>query len=112
MARARLARARLARAVLASFTLAGTLFVAAGCHHHDLCDGHGGGWFSRFRTASRVHDCDCVQTPVVTSTPGPVLVQPDPVVQPGPIFTPGAPQPVPPRIVPVPQANPMPYSPQ
>jgi len=92
------------------------------------CSGSGGGFLSRFKFASHKHgDCDCHDS-VIAGSDGPLLTPP-PTFAPSPTFGPPAtfapsptmvtpgfvPQtstPAPPRIVPVPQANPMPYSPQ
>ena len=114
------------RARLASLALAGSLLLSSGCvsmHPEDEC--HNGGWFSRFRLASRTTapqaPCDCeggvpqgdgaVMVPpnsyVPNGFPPNTFVAPPPGVMTVP---PGTTQP--PRIVPVPQASPMPYSPQ
>lgn len=85
-----------------------TLFVS-GCGNWSE-----GGWFGRFRNTSRTMDCDCSETSLASPLDsgfegGPLLTPPDSatLIHPTtPILT--AP---PPRIVPIPHAAPMPYSP-
>jgi len=92
------------RARLASFTLAAGLLALAGCN----CCGPGLNLFQRQPTA----DCCCGQTAMtgaVTGFEGPALVPSD-ITMPAPPPPPGSTTP-PPRIVPVPQANPVPYQP-
>jgi hypothetical protein len=107
------------RARLASLALSSSLLLSSGCAswHQDEC--HNGGWFSRFRLASRTTApaCECeggmapggdMVVPPNAFVPPSAFVPPPPAVMTNP---PGAAQP--PRIIPVPQqATPIPYNPQ
>jgi hypothetical protein len=95
------------RARLASLALASSLCLVCGCFSlPNNC-------FSRRQATCP--ECDtCAATGVVSGFEGPVLVpqdnfMPDMIVPPPPL--PGSPTSPPPRIVPVPQANPSPYTP-
>ncbi|MCI0640487.1 MAG: hypothetical protein L0Y72_03830 [Gemmataceae bacterium] len=104
---------------LMAVALASSLLFTSGClglFERDPCQqqqglfGHGclfnreGGLFSRFRTASRNNDCDCIEF-------GNGFANGAPIVEGGPVLQDGA-FPPPPRIVPVPQqAGPKPYTP-
>jgi hypothetical protein len=67
-----------------------------------------GGWFSRFRTTSMNRDCDCCESLAAPTVDGPSLTPPDAFIAPPPTSFPTAP---PPRIVPIPHAAPIPYTP-
>ena len=113
------------RARLASLALAGSLLFVAGCEmcQRDPCDTGGGcfashgGWFSKFRLASRNNAPECCGEGAVISGgtvhhgmiqgEGPALISPDAFIT-NPSSVPNG---KPPRIVPIPQANPMPYTP-
>jgi hypothetical protein len=121
----------MARARLAYPALAISLVLISGCAstHQNECHSSGG-WFSRFRQASRTTTpqggaqpmgapCDCEGSGMAPhGDMGPVMMPPGTGLPPGAFV---APQPAiitmppagsqPPRIVPVPQANPTPYAP-
>ena len=107
------------RARLALLALGGSLLLTSGCSLFDNnreCSTGTGSWFSRFRLASRNGHgtsvpCECEGGALVSHGEGPVVVPPNTFVAPVPgLVTPPANQ-QPPRIIPVPQANPMPYTP-
>jgi hypothetical protein len=99
-------RARVLLAVVAA-----GLFISSGCCFHPLADWH----------RHRGNDCDCVCGNTgayeTTGLDGPVLVPPPdglgavPLVTPPPGTAPPGPVGAPPRVVPIPQANPTPYTP-
>lgn len=110
---------------LAFLALAG-LTAISGCQSFDSasCDPCGGGrpemssFFSRFhRSPSRGEPvnfgCDsCQQGAISNFEGGPGLPGGDFIAPPAPTPSAGVPVAPPPRIIPVPQANPMPYTPQ
>ena len=104
--------------------LASSVLLSCGCisMHDRECASScpSGGWFSRFRLASRTTSAPCECEGAMPVAGGDVVVPPTAMMPPGAYPTPGpaimtnppaAAQP--PRIVPVPQqAVPMPYTPQ
>lgn len=107
------------RARLAHLGLATTLLWVSGCVSSSECC-HSGGWGNRFGLASRtVASSDCegcgaaglADGPIMAGPSAPGFTTPPSTLTMPTTVTPG-PQGTPPRIVPVPQANPMPYSPQ
>ena len=102
-------------------TLAGSLLITCGCAATHPTECSSGGWFSRFRLASRTTGAACECENGGLSYPGgdgSVVVPPNAFVPPNGF---AAPPPMiltnppgvgqPPRIAPIPQASPMPYSP-
>ncbi len=113
---------------LASLTLAVSLLTSAGCAMSG--NGSGGGWFSRWRHNNQCGDCccdpcmtgcdscptgGCGSCGVVSHLPpsGPILTPPPGMVVPPPPVngTAGLMTAPPPRIAPIPQATPTPYTP-
>jgi hypothetical protein len=114
------------RARLAFLTLASSLFLTSGCASTSTSE-CSTGWLSRFRLASHTKTtaapCECQGGMPMTAGDGTVVVPPNAFVPPTGFAAPppngfAAPPPTiintpgqPPRIIPVPQANPMPYTP-
>src|SRR5262245_39203234 len=109
------------RSRLALMLLSGALLASAGCScvERDPCACSNGGlfghgWFSGFRLTSRNKDCDCAGG----NFDGHGMMSEGPALPPGAIVNPGPTMPpigtgtgTPPRIIEVPQANPMPFVP-
>jgi hypothetical protein len=85
----------------AALALAGCALLLSGCGSWSE-----NGLFSHFRTASTTHDCECADS----DTHAPDFEAPTPLLTP-PEGAGAAPPLAPPRIVPIPHAAPMPYTP-
>ena len=121
------------RARLAFLALAGSLLMTCGCVTTQQNECTSGGWFNRYRLASRTTPapCECEGGMPITHGDGGMMVPPSTFVPPNAFMPPNgyvppnaiaAPPPMimtnppgaqqAPRIVPIPQASPMPYTPQ
>src|SRR5262245_3335773 len=114
------------RNLLASLALASCLLWGSGCCGFDGCGGHhgccfvGGGGFSGagyggagYGAAPAASPCACGSAPTVggTALTGNSIITSDGPVLTSPVIMQGIPGGQPPRIIPVPQANPTPYTP-
>jgi hypothetical protein len=110
-------RAQRAFSALAGGVLVGSMLLTSGCASTQSCECNNGGWFSRFRLASRIHGAPGCECEGGMSAGGDVVVPPNAFMPPGAMMAPTSPivtaPPTggqPPRIIPVPQAQPMPFT--